>query len=59
LIGESKKKTQEDTNIILQMSGRLKGANKAMRVKLLGKKKVGIQNHNDPLQYLEDRIYTK
>ncbi len=58
LSGEGKRKTAL-TNIILQMSGRLKGANKAMKVKLLGKQKLGIQSHNQPLQYIERRIFSK
>jgi len=43
----------------MQLSGRLKGANKAVRIKIVGKENIGIQSHNKPLQYKESRIYTK
>jgi len=55
---EEKRKTAI-TGAIMQLSGRLKGANKAVRIKIVGKENIGIQSHNKPLQYKESRIYTK
>lgn len=55
---EEKKKTAL-TGVVLHLSGRLKGANEASVMKVVGKENIGIQSHNRPLHYKESRIYTK